>query len=103
MAKVKLYLEYCYEAYTASEIGLSVSFEESKDTRYYKFQTRWTGEVELPKDYKVCKTEWGKAIFGPLGHASLLLDTSNDNVRIGIYDHYWHTLKEWTRKEMPIR
>lgn len=100
MAKVKLYLERCYEAQMIRELGDFICFHQQKDTRLYKYLTRWQGEVELPEGYRVCETDWGKAIFGPMGHASLMLDdTSEDNVRIGLYDHYWHTIKQWPRKE----
>ena len=55
--KTKIYLQRCYEAYMASECGISVCFSVPRDTQYYKHEILSETEIDLAECYELDKEE----------------------------------------------
>lgn len=94
---IKLYLINQYEAYQSSELGVTAVRELPNETMYYKHEVLAESDVELPKGFKVAKTNGdGTEIF--FGNEDAAMITVRDG------DHYVTSLvtsqgitdiKEW--------
>lgn len=95
--KIKLYLINQYEAYQAAELGITAVRELPNETQYYKHEVLAETDVELPKGFKVAKTNGDSTeIF--FGNEDAAMITVRDD------DHYVTSLvtskgitdiKEW--------
>ena len=97
MMTLKFYLINQYEAYQASEQGVTVVCELPNETVYYKYEVLAESDVELPDGFEVAQTNGGGTeVFLGNEAASLITERKGDHYVTSLVTSQGITdIKEW--------